>query len=100
MTRKNFFIQLTEGILSNQNHSATIKADISHHHIMKGGEPNMTNAEIKNKAKERGVPLWKIADALNVSEPTITRLFRHELSPEMANKIIDIIDSLSRKDGE
>jgi len=46
----------------------------------------MTNLKIRDYAKRRGVCLWQIAKALNVSEATITRLFRDE--------IIKAIDSI------
>lgn len=54
----------------------------------------MTNTDIRLKAKENGVPLWKIADKLNISEPTMTRKLRKELSDEEKTKIIGIIAEL------
>lgn len=37
------------------------------------------NQEIREKAKAAGIPLWRVAEALGVSEPTIIRTLRHEL---------------------
>lgn len=54
----------------------------------------MTNTDIRLKAKANGVPLWKIADKLNISEPTMTRKLRKELSDEEKTKIIGIIAEL------
>lgn len=40
----------------------------------------MDNQSIRNEAKKRGVKFWQIADELGISEATITRKLRHELS--------------------
>ena len=34
------------------------------------------NGFLRQAAKEAGVPLWRVAEAMDVSEPTITRLLR------------------------
>lgn len=54
----------------------------------------MVNTDIRLKAKENGVPLWKIAEKLNISEPTMTRKLRKELPDEEKTKIIGIIAEL------
>ncbi len=56
----------------------------------------MTVEEIKREAKKNGVPLWKIADALGISEPTMSRLLRHDLSEEKEAQILDIIRKESK----
>ena len=43
----------------------------------------LANADIRQEAKEAGVSLWELADEMNVSEPTLTRMLRHELSDYM-----------------
>ena len=58
----------------------------------------MTNNEIRAKAKEKSVKLWQIADALKISEPTITRKLRHELSEEEKQKILALIDEIAEKE--
>ena len=40
----------------------------------------MKNQELRNAAKAAGVRLWEIADALNISESTMTRWMRRELT--------------------
>ena len=40
------------------------------------------NLEIRQKAKEKGVLLWEVADKLKISEATMTRKLRKELPPE------------------
>ena len=58
----------------------------------------MSNNEIRTKAKEKSVKLWQIADALKISEPTITRKLRHELPEEEKNKILALIDEIAEKE--
>ena len=55
----------------------------------------MTNAEIKAKAKGKGVTLWQIADRLGISEPTMTRKMRHELPEAEQTRILSIIDDIA-----
>jgi len=60
----------------------------------------MKNIEIRVRAKERGVFLWEIASAMGVSDMTITRHLRKELSQDEKEKIIAIIDRLYREKQE
>ncbi len=55
----------------------------------------MENQKIRLKARGAGVPLWKIAEALGVSEPTMTRWLRHNLPEEREKQIIAVIDQLA-----
>ena len=57
------------------------------------------NLEIRRLAKAEGIPLWKIADFLNVSEPTMTRKLRRELSDKEKREIMGVIGLLKRGDG-
>lgn len=51
----------------------------------------LANADIRKAAKEAGVSLWELADYMNISEPTLTRMLRRELSEdEKCDLIIDI----------
>ena len=54
----------------------------------------MKNADLRKKAKSAGVRLWQIADALGISEPTMTRMLRRDLTPEKERQIIQIIDQI------
>ncbi len=60
------------------------------------------NNKIRESAKRANVPLWKIADALGVSEATMTRSLRRELSAQKEAEILSIIErlSLDSKKGE
>jgi hypothetical protein len=55
----------------------------------------MENMDIRLKARGAGVPLWRIAKVLKVSEPTLTRKLRTVLSPDEKAKISTIIAELS-----
>lgn len=57
----------------------------------------MANEKIRLKAKGSGIPFWKIANALGISEATMTRLMRTELNPEKESEIEAIINDLSEK---
>lgn len=55
----------------------------------------LANTDIRNRAKEKNVRLWEVADRLNISEPTITRKLRKELSAEEKHTIFKIIDEIA-----
>lgn len=53
------------------------------------------NIDLRREARANGVPLWRIASELNVSEPTMTRKLRKELSIEEKAKIFAIISQIA-----
>lgn len=53
------------------------------------------NKVIREAAKNKGVKLWEIALFLCVSEATITRMLRVELTQEKAAKILSAIDRIA-----
>ena len=55
----------------------------------------MNNKDVRLKAKGSGVALWQVAEKMNVSEPTLYRKLRHELTVEEKAKIFAIIDELA-----
>lgn len=55
----------------------------------------MSNQEIRETAKNKKVRLWQIADKLGISEPTMTRKLRHELTKKEKKRIIKIINELA-----
>ena len=57
----------------------------------------MTNMEIRCAAGGAGVKLWKVAEALGVADATLSRKLRHELPDEEKQKILDIIQQLSKE---
>ena len=55
------------------------------------------NNDIRQAAKENHVYLYEIASFLNISEPTIIRRLRLELSEEKKVEMRKIIDYISRQ---
>ena len=53
------------------------------------------NKDVRQYAKGKEVFLWQIANALGVSEPTVTRMFRTEMTPEKKAEIRAIIDRVA-----
>lgn len=51
---------------------------------------SVANKELRTWLKDNGIPIWKIADGLSVSEMTVTRMFRHELPDERKEEIKEI----------
>lgn len=52
---------------------------------------NQNNVELRQAMKERKVPVWKIADVLGCHENTVLRMFRHEITGEEKERIMQII---------
>lgn len=57
----------------------------------------MKNLELRKAAKAAGIPLWRIADAIGVSEPTMTRKLRHELPENEKKQLLNLIKQLARE---
>jgi ribosome maturation protein Sdo1 len=55
------------------------------------------NQELRNAAKTAKVPLWAIADVLQISEPSMTRKLRRELGETEKRKILGIISALAKE---
>lgn len=52
------------------------------------------NKDVRRKARAAGIPLWKVAATIGVSEPTLTRWLRVPLTKEKENRILSAIDKL------
>lgn len=57
----------------------------------------MQNLDLRKSAKAAGIPLWRIAEALEISEPTMTRKLRHELPEAEKQRLFNIIDQLAEE---
>lgn len=57
----------------------------------------MENLEIREKAKNSGVRLWQIADKLGINDGNFSRKLRKELSQQDRDRILLIIDELSKE---
>lgn len=55
------------------------------------------NQKIRKAAREAGVPLWKIASAIGVSEPTFMRWMRFPLPEDKEARIMDAISTLEKE---
>ena len=56
------------------------------------------NSEIRNKMREKRIPVWMIADAEHVHENTVLRRLRHELPDSEKARILALIDDLASKE--
>ena len=56
----------------------------------------MENTEIRRMARVAGIPLWRVAAAIGISEPTLTRWLRFPLPAEKENRVIEAISRLER----
>ena len=50
------------------------------------------NENLKEQARRRGLPLWRVADAVGVSEWTMTRWLRKPVTEERYKQISRAID--------
>ena len=57
----------------------------------------MRNTEVKNKLKESKIFQWELAERMGISEMTLVRKLRKELSNEEKQKIFLIINELTTK---
>ena len=57
----------------------------------------MENIQIRMAAREAHIALWKIAQMVGISEPTLTRWLRVELSQEKKVRILQAIEQLKRE---
>ena len=57
----------------------------------------MEHQDIRLKAKGAGIALWKIADRLGISEPTLTRLLRRKVDKETKARLLDAIKQIKEE---
>ena len=55
----------------------------------------MFNKEVRTYAKEKGVYLWEIAEALHINDGNFSRRLRKELPEAQKQEIIQIIDKIA-----
>ena len=56
------------------------------------------NMLIRQTLNRYGTPLWKLSRILGISESSVTRLMRNELSEEEQNRIVCLIEQEARKE--
>lgn len=52
------------------------------------------NEDLRQYAKERGVPLWRVANAFGINDGNLSRRLRFEFSPEQAEHFRRIVDEI------
>ncbi len=57
----------------------------------------MYNVDVRRTAAGNGIRLWQIADALGISDCSLSRKLRKELSAEEKAAVFAIIRNLSRE---
>ena len=57
----------------------------------------MENIVIRQRAKDRGVKLWQIAERLNLYDCNFSRKLRRELPEAEQRKILEIIDEIAEE---
>ncbi len=55
----------------------------------------MSNVDIREKVRTKGLKLWQIAAELGITDSTFSRKLRKELTEEEKSRILSIIDRLS-----
>lgn len=54
------------------------------------------NVDIRQKAHEKGVSIWELADGLGLAETTFYRRLRHELSEAEKHHIMEVIEKIAK----
>lgn len=60
----------------------------------------MANEAIRQKAKERGVKLWEVAERIGLCDNRFSRVLRHELPEAKQRSILETIDEIAKEKGE
>ena len=55
------------------------------------------NEKVRAAAKDTGVEFWRLADALGVSESTLTRMMRRELPEDEQQRLLHLIDEIAEE---
>ena len=60
----------------------------------------MANEIIRTELKEKGVKQWELAAAIGVSEQTMVRRMRFEMSDEVQLHLLEVIEKVAAKKRE
>jgi dihydrodipicolinate synthase/N-acetylneuraminate lyase len=60
----------------------------------------MENIEIREAAKKAGLPMWRIAYAMGITDFTMSRKLRKPLPPAEKERVLQLIDALRAKAGD
>lgn len=59
----------------------------------------MRNADLRLKMQNRGVRQWQIAEFIGISEGVLSRKMRHDLDPDLRDKVEEAIEALGSAPG-
>lgn len=62
--------------------------------------PITANVEIREKAKECGVKLWMVAEAMGIADSALSRKLRHELAANERGQVLSVIERLAAGSAE
>lgn len=62
--------------------------------------PITANVEIREKAKESGVKLWMVAEAMGMADSALSRKLRRELAASEKEQVLSVIDKLAAESAE
>lgn len=57
----------------------------------------MKNLLIRQEAKQAGVTLWEVAEALGIADSTLYRQLRREFPAEKQKKVLAIIQTIAEQ---
>lgn len=80
-------VKIAHGSISHDNDDLLYLTNHHYKTLTTGGE-TMSGSEIRAEAKKHGVYLWQVAKAAGISEPTLTRWLRGELTPEQKEMLL------------
>lgn len=55
----------------------------------------MRNKEIRDYIKSKGIPLWRVAECLGITDSSFSRMLRYEISEDKKTQIKEITDKLA-----
>lgn len=82
-----WLLLLSAIIIADDKCSVNNKMEVTH----------MRNQDIRRAAEQSSIRLWRIADALGITDSSFSRKLRKELPPEEKKKIFLIIGELSKE---
>ena len=58
----------------------------------------MCNLEIRQRAKDKGILLWQLADGFGVTDSTFSRQLRREFPDEKRRRALELIEQIAGGD--
>ena len=55
----------------------------------------MNNADLRARAKKKGVLLWQVAERLNISDTQFSKMLRHELPKEKKKEALEAVEAVA-----